>query len=69
MVEESFGMDLVYVSASVVVFTGLILILVLGIIWASRTLAPSGAVKIDINEGHKFIDISPDLSLLTALTE
>ena len=62
-------MDLVYVSASVAVFTGLILVLVLGIIWASRTLAPSGAVKIDINEGHKVIDITPGRSLLTALAE
>ena len=60
-------MDLVYVSTSVAVFTGLILLLVLGIIWASRKLAPVGMVKISINDGSKVLDISPGSSLLSAL--
>jgi Na+-transporting NADH:ubiquinone oxidoreductase subunit F len=62
-------MDVVYVSASVTVFSGLILLLVLGIIWASRTLAPAGIVKIDINEGHKAMDATPGRSLLAVLAD
>jgi len=62
-------MDLVYVGGSVGVFTGLIIILVLGIIWASKKLAPSGVIKIDINDGHKVLEASPGKSLLTLLAD
>lgn len=62
-------MDITYVAASVVVFTGLILLLVLGIIWASKTLAPSGRVKIDINDGSKILDVQPGKSLLGLLAD
>ena len=62
-------MDMVYVGGSVAVFTGLIVILVLGIIWASRKLAPSGVVRIDINDGHKVLEVSPGKSLLSLLSD
>lgn len=62
-------MDLVYVGGSVAVFTGLIILLVLGIIWASKKLAPSGVVKIDINEGSKVLEVSPGKSLLSLLAD
>jgi len=62
-------MDLVYVSVSVAVFTGLIILLVLGIIWASNKLAPAGVIRIDINDGHKVIEASPGKSLLTLLAD
>lgn len=60
-------MDITFVIASVVVFTGLILLLVFGIIWASKSLAPAGVVKININEGAKIIEARPGQSLLSAL--
>ena len=62
-------MDLVYVGTSVAVFTGLILFLVFGIIWASKTLAPSGVVKIDINDGQKVLETAPGKSLLSLLAD
>jgi Na+-transporting NADH:ubiquinone oxidoreductase subunit F len=62
-------MDLVYVSGSVAVFTGLIILLVLGIIWASKKLAPAGVIKININDGHKIIEASPGKSLLSLLAD
>lgn len=58
-----------FVTASVVVFTGLILLLVGGIIWASKRLAPSGIAKIDINDGAKVLEIPPGRSLLSSLAD
>ncbi len=62
-------MDPIFVTVSVIVFTVLILLLVFGIIWASKKLAPSGTAKIDINDGSKILETSPGRSLLTALAE
>ena len=62
-------MDPIYVGSSVAVFTGLIILLVLGIIWASRKLAPAGTIKIDINEGAKVLEASPGKSLLSLLAD
>ncbi|HMP75521.1 MAG TPA: NADH:ubiquinone reductase (Na(+)-transporting) subunit F [Kiritimatiellia bacterium] len=62
-------MDITYISASVAVFTGLILILVLGIIWASKKLAPAGTIKIDINDGAKVLEAAPGKSLLGILAD
>ncbi|OQW95190.1 MAG: NADH:ubiquinone reductase (Na(+)-transporting) subunit F [Verrucomicrobia bacterium A1] len=56
-----------FVLTSVVVFTGLILILVAGLNFASRRLQPSGPVRIDINDGHKDLTVDSGSSLLTAL--
>ena len=41
----------------------------LGIIWASKKLAPAGIAKISINEGSKVLETAPGRSLLTALAE
>ena len=62
-------MDLVYVGSSVAVFTGLIIFLVFGIIIASKKLAPSGVIKIDINDGHKILELNPGKSLLSLLAD
>lgn len=60
--------QLVFVLASAVIFTGLILFLVVGLNYASRKLTPSGPVRIDINEGHKALTVDSGTSLLSALS-
>jgi len=57
----------VFVLAGVTVFTGLILLLVVGLMLAARKLAPSGPVKVDVNEGEKELTVDSGSSLLTAL--
>lgn len=52
---------------SVLVFTGIICLLVLGLMGASKQLSPGGTVSIDINNGEKVIETSPGGSLLGAL--
>jgi len=59
--------DPTYVGASVVVFTGIILFLVIGLMIASRKLQPAGTIKIDINDGKKVIEVDPGVTLLSAL--
>ncbi|MCX7819134.1 MAG: NADH:ubiquinone reductase (Na(+)-transporting) subunit F [Kiritimatiellae bacterium] len=56
---------LLFISA--LVFTGLILVFVAGLNAASRRLAPSGPVTIDINDGEKRITVDSGSSLLAAL--
>lgn len=58
-----------FVIASIVVFTGIILLLVLGLSLASRRLAPSGPAKILINDGQKEVVTETGRSLLTALAD
>lgn len=62
-------MDIIYVSTSVFIFTGLILLLVFGIIWASKKLTPSGSVKVSINDGQKVLEVQPGKSLLGTLAD
>ncbi|MFH0878360.1 MAG: 2Fe-2S iron-sulfur cluster-binding protein, partial [Lentisphaerota bacterium] len=57
----------VFILASVVVFTGLIMLLTVGLMLASRKLAPSGAVKILINDGAKTLTVDAGSSLLSSL--
>ena len=57
-----------YVGTSVIVFTGVILFLVIGLMIASRKLQPGGMIKIDINDGKKVIEVDPGVTLLTALS-
>ncbi len=59
----------IYVLTSVVVFTGVILLLVYGLIITSRRLQPGGTVKIDLNEGSKILDVAPGTSLLSVLAD
>jgi Na+-transporting NADH:ubiquinone oxidoreductase subunit F len=61
--------QLIYVLTSVVVFTGLILFLVAGLMAVSRKLSPGGKVKIDINDGQKVLEVSPGSTLLSVLAE
>jgi Na+-transporting NADH:ubiquinone oxidoreductase subunit F len=57
----------IYVLSSVAVFTGVILVLVLGLMLASRKLAPSGPVRVDVNDGDKQLTVESGTSLLSAL--
>ncbi len=55
------------VLMSVIVFTGVILLLVMGLSLASRKLQPAGVVTVDINEGSKTLEVQPGTSLLSVL--
>lgn len=61
-------MDWIYIVTSVSVFTGVILLLVMGLMLAAKKLAPGGLVTIDINEGNKVLELEPGTSLLSALS-
>lgn len=58
-----------FILVSVAVFTGVILLLVFGLMFASKQLQPAGMVNIDINDGHKIIQVSPGASLLGVLAD
>lgn len=60
---------LTFVTTSVAVFTGIILLLVAGLALASRRLAPSGPAKIIINDGQKEVVSETGRSLLSALAD
>ncbi len=61
------GATLVFILASVTVFTGLILFLTVGLMLASRKLAPAGPVRIDLNDSAKVLTVESGVSLLSAL--
>jgi Na+-transporting NADH:ubiquinone oxidoreductase subunit F len=52
---------------SILVFTGIICLLVFGLMSASKALSPGGTVTLDINDGNKVIEVAPGSSLLSAL--
>jgi Na+-transporting NADH:ubiquinone oxidoreductase subunit F len=52
---------------SILVFTGVICLLVFGLMSASNALSPGGTVTIDINDGHKILEVPPGGSLLGTL--
>ena len=54
---------------SVLVFTGVIMTLVMGLMLVSKRLSPGGTVTIDINEGKKVLEVEPGASLLTVLAD
>ncbi len=56
-----------YVFTSVLVFTGIIMSLIVGILLASRKLQPAGEVLIDINAGKKEVKAQPGANLLNVL--
>lgn len=58
---------LIYIISSTAIFTGIIMSLILGIVQASKRLAPTGEVTIDINEGHKVVKVQPGTTLLNIL--
>jgi len=57
----------VNVVASTVIFSGIIMGLVAGLVVASRKLSPVGEVTIDINNGHKILKVQPGTTLLNVL--
>ncbi|NKB24683.1 MAG: NADH:ubiquinone reductase (Na(+)-transporting) subunit F [Kiritimatiellae bacterium] len=62
-------MDYLYVLTSVIVFTGVILFLVTGLMMASKKFSPEGLVTIDINDRNKTIEVEPGSSLLSSLAD
>jgi Na+-transporting NADH:ubiquinone oxidoreductase subunit F len=59
---------LLYILTSVAVFTGVIMLLVAGLLLASRKLTPQGKVKLQINR-DKTLEVQPGRSLLNTLAE
>ena len=56
-----------FVTTSVVLFTALIFLLVVGLMIAGKKLAPAGQVTIDINDGKKVLSVDQGSSLLSSL--
>ena len=59
---------IIYVISSVLIFTGIIMALIMGIVLASKKLAPGGEVTIDINDGKKVVHTAPGTTLLNILS-
>lgn len=59
----------IFVWASMLVFTGLILLLTWGLMIASRKLVPSGPVRINVNDGLKDLTVPSGATLLSLLAE
>ena len=59
----------VLVLSSVFVFTGVIMFMVCGLLFASRKLQPGGTLTIDINDGHKILEVEPGTTLLSVLAD
>lgn len=60
-------MDFSIIIGGVAVFTGVIMLLVIGLMWVANFFSPGGSVKVDINEGHKVLDVEPGDTLLNTL--
>jgi Na+-transporting NADH:ubiquinone oxidoreductase subunit F len=58
---------LLFIIASAVVFTGVIVLLVLLLSVISAHLSPGGEVSVDVNDGKKQVAVEPGQSLLSAL--
>jgi len=56
------------ILTSVVVFSGVILFLVVGLMIAGKKLQPAGMITIDINDGKKTLEVEPGQTLLSALS-
>ncbi len=57
------------VMASTAVFTGVIVLLVVILSVLSKKLMPGGLVTIDINDGHKTLEVAPGSTLLATLAD
>ena len=60
---------LIEVLTAVVVFTGVIVSLVFGLMMAGKSLQPAGKITIDVNGGNRTIEVDPGTNLLSALAE
>jgi Na+-transporting NADH:ubiquinone oxidoreductase subunit F len=58
---------ILYILTSVIVFTGVIMLLVVLLMVAAKKLVPQGKVKLDINDGDRTVEVQPGVSLLGAL--
>ncbi|OVE73376.1 NADH:ubiquinone reductase (Na(+)-transporting) subunit F [bacterium B17] len=58
---------LIFVIASTVVFTGVILLLVVVLSFISSRLSPGGKVTIDVNDGKRAMEIEPGQNLMATL--
>ncbi len=61
------GQPWIFIVAGTVVFTGIILILTIGLMAAAKKLVATGPVRIDLNDGSKTIDVEGGASLLSSL--
>jgi len=59
--------DLLFIVASAVVFTGVIVLLVILLSFVSTRLSPGGKVTINVNDGKKKVEAEPGSSLLATL--
>ncbi|MBN2683912.1 MAG: NADH:ubiquinone reductase (Na(+)-transporting) subunit F [Pontiellaceae bacterium] len=60
--------NLIYIIASVAVFTFIIMLLVVLLMIAAKKLVPQGLAKLSINNGDREVEVKPGSSLLTALS-
>lgn len=60
-------MDFTVIIGGVAVFTGVIMLLVVGLMQISNYFSPGGTVSIDVNGGHKELEVAPGDTLLNAL--
>ena len=57
------------VLTSVIIFTAVIMALVVGLMVIGRKLSPGGMIKVDINDGHKVLEVEPGTTLLNVLAD
>jgi len=57
------------VVSSVIIFTAVIMALVVGLMMIGRRLSPGGTIKVDINDGHKVLEVEPGSTLLSVLAD
>ncbi len=67
LLQASIGIGAI-VGISIAAFLLIILLLVAILIFAKKKLTPQGAVKLNINEGEKELEIEPGDTILTALS-
>jgi Na+-transporting NADH:ubiquinone oxidoreductase subunit F len=60
--------NLIYIIASVAVFTFIIMLLVVLLMIAAKKLVPQGLAKLSINKGDREVEVKPGSSLLSALS-
>lgn len=59
--------DPIFVITSVVVFTGVIVVLVIVLSYISSRLSPGGTVCVEVNDGKKNVVVAPGQSLLSSM--
>jgi Na+-transporting NADH:ubiquinone oxidoreductase subunit F len=62
-------MDILFILVSFAAVSLVVMLLVVAIVFASKSLLPGGSVKIEINDGERELEVSPGTSLLSVLGE